>query len=258
MFVKRGERTCFARPPDCTGPNNRGQRVARGIDPASPFLHHAQIKHGQIKTGKNEPHGPRSLSDMNPIPRRKNMTDTTKTCDGIPRLCCFCTPLGWLGLLGLDERLIATFVGHAAQESIVNAAMTLARTTNIRMENWTPPLRSDLEDYAAGKPVQFDAVDLSSSGTLFQRKITELTRKIPYGQTVSYGELARRAGHPRAARAVGTVMSHNRFPILIPCHRVLAAGGKLGGYTAPCGTEFKKRLLTLESQALGQPNPIDD
>ena len=181
-----------------------------------------------------------------------------KTCDRIPRLCCFFTPLGWLGLLGIDGRLISTFVGHAAPESILNAARTLAGTINIRIENWTPLLRSEFEDYAAGKPVQFDCVNVSYPGTVFQQKIMELTRKIPYGQTISYGELAQRAGHPRAARAVGTVMSHNRFPILIPCHRVLAAGGKLGGYTAPCGIEFKKQLLKLESQALGQLNPTDD
>jgi len=84
--------------------------------------------------------------------------------------------------------------------------------------------------------------------TGFRRKIVATTRQLRYGETTTYGELARRAGHPGAARAVGTVMSTNRFPILIPCHRVLASGGKLGGFTSPAGTNLKQRML--EAQAI--------
>jgi methylated-DNA-[protein]-cysteine S-methyltransferase len=69
---------------------------------------------------------------------------------------------------------------------------------------------------------------------------------LAYGQTSTYGELALRVGHPRAARAVGTVMATNRFPILIPCHRVLASGGKLGGYSSHAGTNLKQILLDME------------
>jgi methylated-DNA-[protein]-cysteine S-methyltransferase len=66
---------------------------------------------------------------------------------------------------------------------------------------------------------------------------------------MSYGELAAKAGYPRAARAVGSVMSSNRFPIVIPCHRVVAAGEKPGGYTSPQGVGMKLRLLALEAGA---------
>ena len=89
--------------------------------------------------------------------------------------------------------------------------------------------------------------------TPFQLCVANATRRIPYGTTVSYGQLASLAGYPRAARAVGTVMSQNRFPILIPCHRVLASGGKLGGYTSVAGVDFKSRLLGLESQRNSSP-----
>ena len=70
---------------------------------------------------------------------------------------------------------------------------------------------------------------------------------MPRGETVSYAELAGRAGSPNAARAVGGVMAGNRVPLLVPCHRVVGAGGRLGGFSAPTGVELKKRLLALEA-----------
>ena len=72
-------------------------------------------------------------------------------------------------------------------------------------------------------------------------------RLIPYGQVLTYGELAERAGSPRAARAVGNVMRTNRFPLIVPCHRVVGAAGALGGYSAPTGLKMKRRLLRLEA-----------
>jgi methylated-DNA-[protein]-cysteine S-methyltransferase len=98
-----------------------------------------------------------------------------------------------------------------------------------------------------GEQCDFDDVLLELPvRTEFQQRILKVTRRIPYGRTMSYGELAERAGFPRAARAVGTVMSCNRFPIVVPCHRVVASGGKTGGYTSPQGVSLKLRLLALE------------
>ena len=117
--------------------------------------------------------------------------------------------------------------------------------------DWNPALRSLFEAYADGEVVNFDSIEIRlPEMTPFRRQIIEATRSIGYGQTISYGELALQAGHPGAARAVGTVMSSNRFPILIPCHRVLAAGGKLGGYTSPAGTKLKERLLEMERRSV--------
>ena len=76
--------------------------------------------------------------------------------------------------------------------------------------------------------------------------MTEL-RNVPYGQTLSYAELAAKAGSPKAARAVGSVMAQNRVPLIIPCHRVVGSGGHLGGFSAPRGIAFKKQLLELEA-----------
>lgn len=112
-------------------------------------------------------------------------------------------------------------------------------------------LIQDIVDYAAGIRIDFVEVrtDLSH-GTPFQQRIWEACQQIPYGEVVTYGELAKLAGRPRAARAVGTAMSQNRIPLIIPCHRVISAGKKIGGFTSPQGISLKKRLLDLEA---GEP-----
>jgi methylated-DNA-[protein]-cysteine S-methyltransferase len=108
-------------------------------------------------------------------------------------------------------------------------------------------LAERLKAYARGKHVDFDDFPLDFAGlTPFRRAVTEACRKIGYGKVISYRELARRAGHPDAARAVGQVMATNRWPIIVPCHRIIASGGSLGGYSAPNGLMLKKRLLALE------------
>jgi methylated-DNA-[protein]-cysteine S-methyltransferase len=80
----------------------------------------------------------------------------------------------------------------------------------------------------------------------FHKRVYELTRTIPAGQTLSYGEIATRLGSPGAARAVGQAMQKNPFAVIVPCHRVLAAGGKLGGFTANGGALTKKKMLAIE------------
>jgi methylated-DNA-[protein]-cysteine S-methyltransferase len=85
--------------------------------------------------------------------------------------------------------------------------------------------------------------------TEFQQKVQKLCRQIPFGTTMTYGELAAKAGAPGAARAVGICMARNCFPLVVPCHRVVPAGGRLGNYSAPGGTETKQRLLDMERLA---------
>jgi len=105
-------------------------------------------------------------------------------------------------------------------------------------------LAADIKRYFSGEPVSFKEYKVDYSGyTDFQRRVLEATRKIPYGQTRSYGEIAKAAGSPGAARAVGQVMAHNRTCIIVPCHRVVASNG-IGGFTG--GIEYKVRLLKLE------------
>ena len=117
-------------------------------------------------------------------------------------------------------------------------------------ERETPLLREvrgQLEAYFAGKLRQFD-LPLQPQGTPFRLRVWEQLRQIPYGQVISYGELARRVGQPGASRAVGGANRHNPIPIIVPCHRVIAAGGTLGGYSGNCegSAQIKRALLKLE------------
>jgi methylated-DNA-[protein]-cysteine S-methyltransferase len=99
--------------------------------------------------------------------------------------------------------------------------------------------------YFAGARVAFDDVELDLDwATPFQARVAAALRAIPYGETVTYGELAALAGHPNAQRAAGTFCAHNRFPLFVPCHRVVAADG-LGSYGS-LGLSYKRRLLELE------------
>jgi methylated-DNA-[protein]-cysteine S-methyltransferase len=99
--------------------------------------------------------------------------------------------------------------------------------------------------YFAGAADSFDDVELDFEGwTPFQRALADALRAVRYGETVTYGELSALAGSPGAARAAGTFCAGNRFPLVIPCHRVIAADG-IGGFGS-LGVEYKQRLLELE------------
>lgn len=134
-----------------------------------------------------------------------------------------------------------------------NSAMPKRRSLSDDLAAAQRNLIQDVVDYAAGIRIDFaDVTTDLSHGTPFQQRIWEACQRIPYGEVVTYGELARLAGRPGAARAVGTAMSQNRIPLIIPCHRVVSAGNKIGGFTSPQGISLKKRLLDLE--AGGQTN----
>jgi methylated-DNA-[protein]-cysteine S-methyltransferase len=169
-------------------------------------------------------------------------------------LSVFPTACGWCGLVGTDNVVRAVFVGYRSADDVRRAADRRATRgagnddVSCTEHDWHPRLRQRLEQYCSGRPVAFDDISVAlPRGTNFQQRVLELTRQIGYGQTATYGELAARAGHPRAARAVGTVMASNRLPILVPCHRVVASGG-VGGYSSPRGVGLKHKLLAMEAE----------
>jgi methylated-DNA-[protein]-cysteine S-methyltransferase len=99
----------------------------------------------------------------------------------------------------------------------------------------------------SGDSVDLRAIPLDMEGIPpFHRKVYEFARGISPGETRSYGEIAKAVGSPGAARAVGQAMARNPYPIVVPCHRVLAAGGKSGGFTANGGIDTKRRMLAIE------------
>jgi methylated-DNA-[protein]-cysteine S-methyltransferase len=108
-------------------------------------------------------------------------------------------------------------------------------------------IKRQLQAYFAGELVDFN-MQLVPEGTPFQQKCWDQLCKIPYGETISYGELARRIGNPNASRAVGLANGSNPIPIIIPCHRVIGSNGKLTGYGG--GLPIKQKLLALEKRQM--------
>ena len=126
----------------------------------------------------------------------------------------------------------------------------------------TPPLSvaetiAAAQRYFAGETIDFSAVPLDLEGQdEFFKRIYDALRRVGFGQTTTYGALAKALGAgPEVARDVGQAMARNPVPLIIPCHRCLAAGGKVGGFSAPGGATAKRRMLALEGVQLDPPPP---
>lgn len=162
-----------------------------------------------------------------------------------PTYRCVKTREGWCWLVALGDKLVrcALPVGSKS-EATASVAREFPEATEDR--TLLPELARDLQAYFRGEAVRFK-VTLSFDGvTDFQRDVYKALRKVPWGRTVSYGELAERAGRPGAARGVGTAMARNPCPPVIPCHRVLASNGGMAGFSAPGGVRLKALMLGLE------------
>jgi methylated-DNA-[protein]-cysteine S-methyltransferase len=110
----------------------------------------------------------------------------------------------------------------------------------------------------AGEPKDLNGIGLDMSRVPdFNRRVYDIARTIPAGATLTYGEIAERLGDRTLARDVGVALGQNPFPIIVPCHRVLAAGGKTGGFSAPGGVTTKMRMLTIERADVGDSAPAD-
>jgi methylated-DNA-[protein]-cysteine S-methyltransferase len=147
------------------------------------------------------------------------------------------SPLGELLLLG-DDGVLHGLHMQAGRHPI------RTQSSWVRDDEAFADVRKQLEEYFAGTRDRFD-VKMNMDGTAFQRTVWHELTQIPYGETISYGELAKRIGRPDRARAVGTANGQNPIAVIVPCHRVIGANGKLVGYGG--GLDNKRRLLELES-----------
>lgn len=158
----------------------------------------------------------------------------------------FQTKWGWCAIVVGERGLHATFLPQRRKAQIEG---DLARRCPQAKPSprLLPELVRAIRAYFAGRPVRFDVrLDLDGVSE-FRRRVFAACRKIPRGRTASYADLARAAGSPQAARAVGSAMASNPLPLIVPCHRVLRSDGSLGGFSGPHGLRLKRRLLELEA-----------
>ena len=184
---------------------------------------------------------------MSALATRKATQPAKSSASAQFQLSIFPTAIGWFGLLGNSKGLSRMVFAHPSAKAAKQALGELAAGAD--EDDWSPQLRKKLENYAAGRKVSFDDVKIVRQRPLteFQERVVEIVRSIPRGETLTYGEVAQLAGSPGAARAVGSVMSSNPVPVIVPCHRVVGACGSLGGFSAAGGIRTKQWMLDVES-----------
>jgi methylated-DNA-[protein]-cysteine S-methyltransferase len=172
----------------------------------------------------------------------------TELCRRERRFTFFHTPIGLCGIVW-GERGVA---GLQFPELTRELALTRIQREFPGSQPAAPPaqlrnLFARLRRLLSGGRVDLNDVPLELSGLpAFHARVYRAVRTIPPGATLSYGEVAALAGAPGAARAVGNALARNPFPLIVPCHRVIGSGGRIGGYSAPGGLATKRRLLTIE------------
>jgi methylated-DNA-[protein]-cysteine S-methyltransferase len=171
----------------------------------------------------------------------------------------FDTAIGAIGLAWNDLGVTRLRFAELDRTSAERRMRAGARAWGGTLPQPIARLVADIRRAVTGSAVDFTpvALDLTSVADPFHRTVYAALRQVGWGETATYGELARRAGSdaPEAAREVGQAMAHNPVPIIIPCHRVLASGNRIGGFSAPGGAATKARLLALEGVHFdgGQP-----
>ncbi len=169
--------------------------------------------------------------------------------------CLFETRLGWMGITWSPAGIARLQLPEADRTATRSG---LLRRGGNAVERPAEGSAADAIDavrrLASGEAADFRHLPLDLSGIdAFRAAIYAQARRIGHGETTTYGELATRAGHPGKARETGEAMGRNPVPLIIPCHRVLAANGRLGGFSAPGGVDTKKRLLALEKARAPAP-----
>jgi methylated-DNA-[protein]-cysteine S-methyltransferase len=159
------------------------------------------------------------------------------------------TPVGGMLLASTDRGLVRVALSRAEEELFLEDLAGNVSPRVVEHPKKLDPVRRQFDEYFEGNRTAFDVeVDWQLSHG-FRREVLEtLLSQVPFGHVVSYKDLAERAGHPKASRAVGTAMATNPVPIVVPCHRVLRTGGALGGYGG--GLDMKLHLLRLEGALL--------
>ena len=168
------------------------------------------------------------------------------------RYCLFETPLGPFGI-AWSERGLSRLQLPEADRATTEQRLG-AWASPCALPPWAEQVIAAIRRHLAGERVEFAsaAVDLAGVGE-FRRSVYEAARAVGWGQTASYGEIARRIGFAWGARAVGQALARNPMPLVVPCHRILTQDGRIGGFSAYGGTVTKQHLLALEGVHIGTP-----
>jgi methylated-DNA-[protein]-cysteine S-methyltransferase len=150
--------------------------------------------------------------------------------------CYYQSPIGKLLLIGADGILESLHFPNETTPTVIGEDRQYDETC-------FQPVLQQLSEYFAGSRQQFD-LEITLEGTPFQKKVWQELRRIPFGQTASYQDIATRVGNAKACRAVGMANNKNPLPIIVPCHRVIGKNGSLTGFGG--GLDIKKQLLDLE------------
>lgn len=152
---------------------------------------------------------------------------------------------GWMGLVGNEKGVQRIYLPGLAKEELRKRIQREFPGCQER-GNFLEGAQRELVEYFEGKRERFEMpVDLSEA-TPFQKKVYQVMSTIPFGEVRTYRWLAQKIGNPRALRAVGSANARNRWPVVIPCHRIVGSDGRLTGFSAPGGLELKASLLKLE------------
>jgi methylated-DNA-[protein]-cysteine S-methyltransferase len=171
----------------------------------------------------------------------------------------FSTELGVCGVAWSEGGVVALQLPEADGERARERLLRRAPSPELQPSAAAQGAIEGVRALLAGEPRDLRDVELDMSGVSpFERRVYEALREVGPGETVTYGELARRVGEPGAAQAVGRAMARNPFAPVTPCHRVLAADGKAGGFSGPGGVSTKMRLLTLERARAGSGGLFGD
>ncbi|MDX8514118.1 methylated-DNA--[protein]-cysteine S-methyltransferase [Mesorhizobium captivum] len=165
------------------------------------------------------------------------------------------TVIGFMGIAWSEKGLTRLCLPERSREAVERRLFRHAGVSSTTEQpKWVVELIASIKAYAAGEDVDFSGVPIDLDGVDdFRLAIYDAARKLGFGETTTYGELAKRAGHAGLARETGAALGANPVPLVIPCHRILAAGGKIGGFSAPGGSATKEKMLAMEGVRVGPP-----
>ncbi|MCW5734144.1 MAG: methylated-DNA--[protein]-cysteine S-methyltransferase [Enhydrobacter sp.] len=175
-----------------------------------------------------------------------------------PGYTLFDTPIGTCGLVWHDEKVVGLRLPESSPP--VTRARIVRRWPPAKEQAPPPGMQKVIDRVLAllaGNQVDLSDVPLDfGAAPEFHKRAYEIARKIPPGQTMTYGDIAKRLGVPRESREVGQAMGKNPIAIIMPCHRVLGADGKMGGFSANGGIATKRRILQIEGAAAVSAGPL--